>query len=156
VSTSEFLIGCPSNCVIQYLHASIVLQLSVNSSARHSPATMQIFVKTPSNKTITLEVEPSHTIEDITKMLEDDIQRKGYTTDTIHLIFAGKNVSDRSRRVAKVGRSIPPIHPLRNFLIRCDPVVVDGSSRSEGRVRQVNLYVLACYEHSMLPIHTFD
>jgi hypothetical protein len=38
-----------------------------------------------------------------------------------------------------VGQSIPPIHPIRKFLTRSRPVVVDGSSRSEGGVCQVNL-----------------
>jgi len=57
-------------------------------------------------------------------------------------------------KAVDVGQSIPPIHPLRKFLMPSDLVVVDSSSRSEGGVHQ--FYVLACNKRSILNVSTRD
>ena len=68
---------------------------------------MQIFVKTPQGKTLTLDVESSDSVENVKQKVQDKI---GFPPDLQFLVFAGNSLQD--------GRTLADYNVMREATVQ--------------------------------------
>jgi len=107
----------------------LTLTLSVNGYAANA---MMLFVRNQTNNIITLDVEPSDTIENVKTKLQD---KEDIPPDR-QFLYLGNNLLEDGKTLSDYN-----IQKESTLVLRLTPLIVDNSSQMAAQQRQQNEFV---------------